>query len=396
MKFIMNFLSNSLTQVQPFIVYSSARYIRQITLFTLLLAYAHSSMAVVPPPSAHNGQLELDDLATHNAVVLLYHHVSTTTPSSTSVSPAKFQQHMSYIQRHHTVLPLKKVIEAFANNTPLPSNTVAITFDDGYENIRQNAHPILRDMGFPYTIFINPAEIGNNGRQLTWEQVKAMQSEGVSFANHTLDHLHMLDGSDNKQNTAWLEQVWQNVKQAEALLAQKTGESLKYLAYPYGEFNRALAQKLKQEGYIAFGQHSGAIGPKSNFQALPRFPAAGPYARLETLKTKLSSLAMPVEGSTLDGLSPQVPDFSGARELAPITITVNHHDVQLSNAACYFAGNAINTTTSANTITFDVAQTLPIGRSRVNCTAPSKGQKGRYYWYSQPFFVANADGNFID
>ena len=146
---------------------------------------------------------------------------------------------MAYLKQHHTVLPLAKVVDAIQSKTPLPSNTVVITFDDGYENILKNAHPIMVDMGFPYTIFINPGEIGTNRSQLTWAQVEAMHNDGVTFANHTLDHLHMLDGrvssngADSGTNDeAWLKKVWQNVAEAEAIIDSKIGESLKYLAYP--------------------------------------------------------------------------------------------------------------------------------------------------------------------
>jgi peptidoglycan/xylan/chitin deacetylase (PgdA/CDA1 family) len=315
-----------------------------------------------------------------------------------------FKQHMAYLKQHHTVLPLAKVVDAIQSKTPLPSNTVVITFDDGYENILKNAHPIMVDMGFPYTIFINPGEIGTNRSQLTWAQVEAMHNDGVTFANHTLDHLHMLDGrvssngADSGTNDeAWLKKVWQNIAEAEAIIDSKIGESLKYLAYPFGEFNQKLADKLAQEGYIAFGQHSGAIGPHSNFQALPRFPAAGPYANLETLKTKLNSIAMPVLSTSFEG--EHIPEVQGASDesrLPPITLTIKGDDVRLRQVNCFFSGSPVETRVEGNAVTFSIAQALPVGRSRVNCTAPSNSQSGRYYWYSQPFFVADKNGNYPD
>ena len=331
-----------------------------------------------------------------NAVILLYHHVADDTPKSTSISPLVFRQHMEYLQKHYTVVPLQKVVNALKSNTPLPPNSVAITFDDGYQNILINAHPILREMDFPYTIFINPGEIGKNKSQLNWAQVVSMHNEGVSFANHTIDHAHLLNNRSSMQTSKWLAQSWQNIQQAELMLEQHIGESLKYLAYPYGEFNHKLANKLKHEGYIAFAQHSGAVGPYSNFQALPRFPAAGRYANLDSLKTKLNSLAMPVVSSSLDTLYEYSPEVNNRHNLPPITLTVNSEDMLMSQARCYFSGQPIDTQTTATQITFTLSSALPIGRSRVNCTAPSIAYQGRYYWYSQPFFVANEQGEFPD
>ena len=328
---------------------------------------------------------------TPNAAILLYHHVSSSTPASTSISPEAFKSHMEYLDAHHTVVSLQDVVSAIQHNTTLPENAVAITFDDGYANILDNAHPILADLGFPYTVFINPDEIGVGPKQLTWEQVIAMHNDGVAFANHTLDHLHMLNGEQAMGERAWLEKVWQNVESAEKKIEDKLDISLKYLAYPFGEYNTALANKLKAEGYIGFGQHSGAVGPSSDMQALPRFPAAGPYANLATLKTKLNSLAMPVTQS-----SHKDPRMTTRNLSSPISLTIDSDDVRLTQVNCFFGGDPIETSLEENVLTFTLDETLPIGRSRVNCTAPSNAQSGRYYWYSTPFFVADEDGNYPD
>ena len=328
---------------------------------------------------------------TPNAAILLYHHVSSSTPASTSISPEAFKSHMEYLDAHHTVVSLQDVVSAIQHNTTLPENAVAITFDDGYANILDNAHPILADLGFPYTVFINPDEIGVGPKQLTWEQVIAMHNDGVVFANHTLDHLHMLNGEQAMGERAWLEKVWQNVESAEKKIEDKLDISLKYLAYPFGEYNTALANKLKTEGYIGFGQHSGAVGPSSDMQALPRFPAAGSYANLATLKTKLNSLAMPVTQS-----SHKDPRMTTRNLSSPISLTIDSDDVRLTQVNCFFGGDPIETSLEENVLTFTLDETLPVGRSRVNCTAPSNAQSGRYYWYSTPFFVADEDGNYPD
>lgn len=326
-----------------------------------------------------------------NAAILLYHHVSSSTPASTSISPEAFKSHMEYLDAHHTVVSLQDVVSAIQHNTTLPENAVAITFDDGYANILDNAHPILADLGFPYTVFINPDEIGVGPKQLTWEQVIAMHNDGVVFANHTLDHLHMLNGEQAMGERAWLEKVWQNVESAEKKIEDKLDISLKYLAYPFGEYNTALANKLKTEGYIGFGQHSGAVGPSSDMQALPRFPAAGSYANLATLKTKLNSLAMPVTQS-----SHKDPRMTARNLSSPISLTIDSDDVRLTQVNCFFGGDPIETSLEENVLTFTLDETLPVGRSRVNCTAPSNAQSGRYYWYSTPFFVADENGNYPD
>lgn len=349
-------------------------------LFALLLA-ALSSVAGAADDSA-------------SGVILLYHHVAEDTPRSTSLTPTEFKQHLDYLAEQHTVVSLTDMVKAFEGKATLPPKSVAITFDDGYENILTNAHPLLKQYDFPYTIFINPDVIGVQGNQLDWEQVAQMQKDGVTFANHTLDHLHMLEKLDGESEQAWLTRVWKNVTDAEAIIAEKTGESLKYLAYPFGEYNEALANQLTKHDYVGFGQHSGAAGPFSNQAAIPRFPAAGPYAKLSSLKTKLASLAMPISEVTLVN-----PEMTKRTLTQPITVELDKSvasDVRLTQVACYFQGGTLEVSTKDTAFTFTLDKTLPIGRSRVNCTAPSNSLSGRYYWYSMPFFVADQQGKYPD
>jgi len=48
------------------------------------------------------------------------------------ISPESFEQHVAYLAREYTVLPLDTAVAALSNRRPLPHNAVVITFDDGY------------------------------------------------------------------------------------------------------------------------------------------------------------------------------------------------------------------------------------------------------------------------
>lgn len=334
------------------------------------------------------------ELKNVGAVILLYHHVAENTPRSTSVTPAEFAEHLAFIKENYVVFPLQDIVEAAKHNTPLPDNALAITFDDGYNNIYEHAHPLLKKYGFPYTVFINPSVIGKQSNQLTWDTVKNMHKEGVTFANHTLDHLHMLEKKAGENEQQWLSRVWKNVTDAEAQITAQIGESLKYLAYPFGEYNEVLANKLQEQGYIGFGQHSGAVGPFSNLAAIPRFPAAGPYAKLSTLKTKMASFAMPVINVSLTD-----PALSIAELPEPVTVTLDEKvakQLRIAQVTCFYQGDTLPVTVGNNRFSFEINTALPIGRSRVNCTAPSATMGGRYFWYSTPFFRADKNGKYPD
>ncbi len=326
-----------------------------------------------------------------SAVVLLYHHVSEDTPASTSVTPEQFKTHMTWLAENYKVMPLQDITEALKNKQTLPENAVAVTFDDGYRNILENGHPVMQSLKLPYTVFINPDEIGRLKNQLSWDDVKAMHKDGVDFANHTLDHLHMLDRHQDESKEAWLERVWQNVEEAEKKLTAQTGESLKYLAYPFGEYNKTLADKLAKEGYTGFGQHSGGISSYSDFTALPRFPAAGRFANMAPLKVKIASLGMPVTHNDINN-----PERTARVIDETLSFTTNSDDVGLPRAACYYQGESLPVNINGKTLSYTLNTVLPVGRSRINCTAPSNSQNGRYYWFSQPFFISGEDGTYPD
>ncbi|WP_371194314.1 polysaccharide deacetylase family protein [Glaciecola sp. SC05] len=325
-------------------------------------------------------------------VILQYHHVANNTPAATSVTPETFRQHMQYLSEHHQVVRLKDAIAAIQNNRPLPENAISITFDDGYENILTNAHPILMEFGFAYTVFINPSSINTLGDQMTWQQVKQMQPL-ADFANHTLDHLHLLQRLSNENENQWLSRVMANIEDAEQQLLEQLGYSYKWLAYPYGEFNTQLQKALSEAGYIAFGQQSGAVAKHSQFNALPRFPAAGRYANIDTLKVKMSSIAMPVISHSPSGhqRSPGdvMTDFS-------LSLDGNNTDLNQQQLACFFKGERIVPNVSNNIMQIELEHTFTPGRVRINCTAPSKSRKGRFYWHSVAFFTPTEKGIFLD
>jgi len=335
--------------------------------------------------------LSINTWAKDNAVILLYHHVSNSTPKVTSVSPETFREHMQYLAEHHQVLPLKEVIETLQNKQPLPDKAVVITFDDGYENIYENAHSILKEFSFPYTIFINPPLIGNVSYQLDWQQVKMMANEGASFANHGSQHSHMLTKNDSESEESWLNRSMQEIDAAETILKDKLGYSLKYFAYPYGEFDLKLKTRLSTNGYISFAQHSGAIASYSDFSALPRYPSAGIYSNIKSLMVKLNSLVMPV-----DTIYPSDPKIELPSYDQDLSFNVKSEDLRPQQINCFQNGQALNKSLEVNTVSVDLAPITKPGRHRVNCTAPSISEKGRFYWFSQPFFMATAEGKWLD
>lgn len=101
-------------------------------------------------------------LGRKNPKVLLYHDCAETESPyladlDCTTTPTKFAEHLDYIQRHYNVVPLETLIEGLA-----PPGSVAITFDDGYRSVYENAFPILRHKNFPATLYLIADVVGND------------------------------------------------------------------------------------------------------------------------------------------------------------------------------------------------------------------------------------------
>ncbi len=88
--------------------------------------------------------------------VLNYHRVNDFNNPFTidSVAATDFENQMHFISKGYHVLSLDEIYDHIANNHTLPTQCLAITFDDGYEDNYTFAYPILKKYNLPSTIFL--------------------------------------------------------------------------------------------------------------------------------------------------------------------------------------------------------------------------------------------------
>lgn len=328
----------------------------------------------------------------HAAVILQYHHVSDDTPASTSISPQQFSVHMQYLaDNSYRVVALSEIINSIKKQQPIPDKTVAITFDDAYIDIVDNAKPILDQFNYPYTIFVNPSLIKEVSKHyLTWAQLKALTDEGVIIANHGFEHDSLARIPTNMTTTQWLQKQTALLLKSEQQLQENIGQQWRYFAYPYGEFTPAIQQWIAQNNFVAFSQQSGAVGLATDLTAVPRFPVSQPYDKLSSLKDKLNSLpfAMTIENQQQGN----VFEFDTVQSVRFNVLEDDFHKSQLN---CYVTGLGRQKITwqTEHIFAINFNGSLPVGRVRSNCTAPSISQPGRYYWHSQPWFILHKGRN---
>lgn len=329
-----------------------------------------------------------DDAFTSSQLVILqYHHVSNNTPPSTSISPQKFIEHLNFLATHqYQVVDLNTSIDKLRQGNTLPEKAIAITFDDGYLNLMDVALPELFKRGLPATIFVNPGLLSQHKTHyLSWSQLRYWHKKGMTIANHGWFHDYWVRQPDNYSNKNWQKQVFEQIESAEKIIEQEIGVSTRLVAYPYGEYDDWLKAWLAGNDYIGFGQQSGVVAAYSDFTALPRYPASGIYANLGTLKTKLNTLALPIDYQKLP--SPII-DTDVSNNPPKLTLNwLNEKWFNTNQFACYLNGNALNIQHSQQQVMITANKILPKGRSRFNCTLPIKEKPGYYYWFSHQWLV---------
>ena len=349
------------------------------------IPYIFAILSIIPASSQ----------AASSAVILQYHHVSDETPRITSVTPETFKKHINYLaENNFNVMPLVDVIEALRNQKTLPERTVTITFDDAYLSIYTNAFPILREHGFPFTIFVTPTPVDKNYQKfLSWEQLREMTEAGATLANHTMNHAHSVERLSGETEAQWLSRFRLDLESTEARIQEKTGHSVKMFAWTFGETTPELRATLDEMGYVGFGQQSGAAGVHSDFTRLPRFPMAGIYG-VNDFAIKVKRRALPVTS--------QSPDSSLITEdnLKPeLELTLAKGDYQKKQLKCYASGQGELKVTwldeGMTRLSTQANKPLPVGRTRYNCTAPSNSGR-HYYWYSHAWLRLTNEGKALD
>lgn len=329
----------------------------------------------------------------YSAVILQYHHVSTTAPASTSISPTLFEEHLDYIeQKNHEVWPLPKVIEYLKTANDLPKNVVVITFDDAYDSIYETAYPLLKQRKMPFTVFIATEPVQQKLKSfMTWAQLREISAHGATIANHTHTHAHLVRRQSNETEKEWLERVRKEITLAESILEDNLYQAPKLFSYPYGEFTKQIQQVVSELGYSAFGQQSGAAGKGMDLTALPRFPMTNRFGAMGQFKVKVASLPMAAVSVTPPNrIVLTEGDTNSLSSELKITFKTAMPDI-----TCYLLGKAVELEQVGKQVFITSLPTLPVGRSRINCTAPSS-EKNRFHWFSHFWMKPHENGTWYD
>jgi len=304
-------------------------------------------------------------------VVFVYHRFGNSKYPSTNISIEDFEKHLSYLKNNKfEILTFGEAVD-YINDPDIPykEKMVSITVDDGYKTFYQNGLPLLKKFGYSATVFINSESVGG-GTYMDWEELKHIHEQGIEIGNHSHSHAYFVNIPEKERK----DQFKSDIEKCQKEIKKHLGFTADLFAYPYGEYDEMMKAALESMDFkAAAAQNSGVMVSIDNF-AIPRFPMAGPYVKIEGFIEKANMKALRVEEKK--------PDSSIISEKNPPTLLVKFDTtgVDLSRYNC-FISNGCQSELSGNTITIKSEKSLTGRRTLYTITTPSKNGN-KWHWFS--------------
>lgn len=192
------------------------------------------------------------------ATILTYHNIGIPPKGAKMrglyVAPTMFRFQMWYLKvAGFKVVSLKEIIR-FIDGSNEDENLVAITFDDGYQDIYENAYPVVKKYGYPATVFVVSDLIGKENlwdhenlnvrkRLLDWDTILELKGNGVDLGSHTKTHPFLTKLSANELDN-------EIIGSMEAM-EERLKCTVESFCYPYGDYDERAVDSVRKAGYKA-------------------------------------------------------------------------------------------------------------------------------------------------
>jgi peptidoglycan/xylan/chitin deacetylase (PgdA/CDA1 family) len=150
------------------------------------------------------------------AIVLMYHRIADLLPDpfELAVSPLNFEEQLQVLKNNFSVLSVNEFVGQLHKRS-YSSNSVCITFDDGYADNYYTARPLLEKYKCPATFYI-ATEFTNKTQHFWWDELQslllntpklppllAIDIGGISI-EYKLDNDGVLTAEQWEQQKNWL------------------------------------------------------------------------------------------------------------------------------------------------------------------------------------------------
>jgi peptidoglycan/xylan/chitin deacetylase (PgdA/CDA1 family) len=262
-------------------------------LFTFLAAFCAWAQETPEPstpvaPPAVEQPITPDDGV--RVSVLGYHDFSETLPETAMrIRTSKFRKQMESIrQLGIKVITLDDFIAWKKGERDIPQKSLLLTFDDGWKSFYTDAYPILRELNFPFTLYLYKDYVDGGGKALTIPMIQEMLGHGCTIGSHSVSHpFPIVFKSFRKKGP----------QAYDAFLRKEMGESKRFLedkfpikattySYPGGYYTEEMLKLSKEFGYThLFTVLPGKVKRGLPDETLPRYMILGNYDKVFELAT---------------------------------------------------------------------------------------------------------------
>jgi peptidoglycan/xylan/chitin deacetylase (PgdA/CDA1 family) len=259
-------------------------------LLTLILPLAAQQTPAPPAPPEPPPAAQEDGV---RVAVLGYHDFSETAPESEMIiRTSKFRKQMEAIRNAGLpVIPMADFQAWKRGEKEIADKSIVITIDDGWKAVYTDAFPILKEFGYPFTLFLYKNYVDGGGKALTTEMVKEMQKHGATIGSHSVSHAypqsHRRKGAEAYEKFLKLE-----FGESKKFLEKKFGGRITTYAYPGGIHTAEMDPVAEEFGYEhLFTVLPGKIRRSNNDRTLPRYIILGTHDRIFELATGFNEIS---------------------------------------------------------------------------------------------------------
>lgn len=144
---------------------------------------------IFPIVISTHSELLLSAFTKNKLLILNYHGVvkkSDPKISPNHLSLEQFTKHIQYLSKNFNIVSLTDIFSIHQQKLSVDKKTIAITFDDGYENNFLNAFPVLQKFSAPATIFVTAQAVENSSEPL-WYDALDISKSGLRWEEFKLD-----------------------------------------------------------------------------------------------------------------------------------------------------------------------------------------------------------------
>jgi peptidoglycan/xylan/chitin deacetylase (PgdA/CDA1 family) len=224
----------------------------------------------------------------YQIVPILAYHRFGHQASKMEVPVEEFAEQLQYLaDNDYRVVRLRDIEEFLAGKGALPSRAVVITMDDGYASTYKYAFPLLKQHGFPATLFVYTDFIGARDA-LSWAQMREMVASGlIDIQAHSKTHANLVYRLPGESDERYRDRMDVEARVPRATLERMLPVKVDTFAYPYGDASDALIERLRKREYrMAVTVNSGGNAFFADPLLLQRSMILGDQD-LDTFKAKL-------------------------------------------------------------------------------------------------------------